>query len=472
MNIATVAMPKSRKISQKNAASSVARSPAISVQTILASDAIAPPATLLIDSPRDMGQEDVSLDRYYSKDWHDKEVKTVWQKTWQMACRLEDIPEVGDTEVYDIVHDSLIIVRTGLANADIRAYVNSCLHRGTILRTEGGNVRHLKCPVHGLTWGLDGKLAGLPCAWDFPQIDRENFSLPEAKVGIWGGFVFINFDANCEPLVSYLECLPEHFKAFGLENRYKAVHGGKVLPCNWKLAQEAFMEGFHIAPTHPQSVEYTADTNTQYDVFEGRHVSRFIMPQGVASPMLGDYPQQKIVDAMQRDIGFYAKGDLTLAVGENAREKIADYARTRYSKTTGKDFSQLSTSEAVDLVQYLLFPNLSPWGGMATPLVYRFRPNGDNPEECIMEIMMLFAKNDDGSHPPAGKATIVGVHDSWHKVPGMGSAADVTDQDTENLKRIQRGIRASKKPGATMSVYQESRIRHFHKTLEEYMAKP
>ena len=59
--------------------------------------------------------------------------------------RVEDIPEVGDTEVYDIVHDSLIIVRTGTGESDIRAYVNSCLHRGTILRTEGGNVRHIKC---------------------------------------------------------------------------------------------------------------------------------------------------------------------------------------------------------------------------------------------------------------------------------------------------------------------------------------
>ena len=466
MNTVRVAMP----VSRKPTSASPPRSPARSVQEILAGDANPPPPILQLDSPRDMGREDVSLDRYYSRAWHDLEVKTVWQKVWQMACRVEDIPNVGDTEVYDIVHDSLIIVRTGTGTADIRAYVNSCLHRGTILRTEGGNVRHLKCPVHGITWGLDGKLAGLPCTWDFPQVDRENFCLPEAKVGLWGGFVFINFDMNCEPLTSYLECLPEHFKAFDLESRYKAVHGGKVLPCNWKLAQEAFMEGFHIATTHPQSVEYTADTNTQYDVFDGRHVSRFIMAEGVASPALGNYPQQKIVDAIQRDIGFYAKGDITVGPGETAREKIADHARARYSKSSGKDFSKLSTSEAVDLIQYLLFPNLSPWGGMASPLVYRFRPNGDNPEECIMEIMLLFSKNDDGSHPPVGKATIVGVNDSWHKVPGMGSAADVTDQDTDNLKRIQRGIRASKKPGATMSVYQESRIRHFHQTLEAYMA--
>ena len=441
-----------------------------SVQQILDTDKYPPPPVLRLQSPRDMGRDDVSLDRYWTRDWHEREVEKVWRKTWQMACRVEDIPNVGDTEVYDIVHDSLIIVRTGTGPDDIRAYVNSCLHRGTILRTEGGNVRHLKCPVHGLTWGLDGQLAGLPCAWDFPQIEREKFCLPQARVGLWAGFVFINFELEGESLESYLECLPEHFKAFKLEDRYKAVHGGKVLPCNWKLAQEAFMEGFHVAATHPQSVEYTADTNTQYDVFDGRHVNRFIMPEGVASPALGEsYPQQKIVDAMRRDMSFYAKAP-DLAEGESARERMADHARARFSKSTGRDFSELSTSEALDLIQYQLFPNLGPWAGHATPLVYRFRPHGDNPEECVMEIMMLFAKAPDGSHPPSPKATIVGIHQSWHDVPGMGSAADVTDQDTENLKRMQRGIRASKKPGATMSVYQESRIRHFHRTLEAYLA--
>ena len=441
-----------------------------SVQDILASDRNPAPAVLRMESPRYMGQDDVSLDRYYSREWHEREVDTVWRKTWQMACRVEDIPEVGDTEIYEIVHDSVIVVRTGPADADIRGFINSCLHRGAILCAEGGRREHIKCPVHGITWRLDGTLAGLPCRWDFPQVVPEAFSLPEVKVGVWAGFVFINFDADCEPLESYLECLPEHFKAFGLDDRYKAVHGGKILPCNWKLAQEAFMEGLHIATTHPQSVEYTADTNTQYDIFDGRHVNRFVMPEGVASPSLGDYPQQRIVDAMQRDMPFYANRSIVLEEGERARDRVADHARERYSRTSGRDFSELSTSEAIDLIQYFLFPNLGPWAGMATPLVYRFRPHGDNPEECLMEIMMLFAKADDGSHPPAPKPTIVGLEQSWRDVPGMGSAADVADQDTENLKRIQRGIRASRKSGATMSVYQESRIRHFHRTLEAYMA--
>ena len=132
----------------------------------------------------------------------------------------------------------------------------------------------------------------------------------------------------------------------------------------------------------------------------------------------------------------------------------------------------MSDSEALDLIQYTLFPNLGPWAGMATPLVYRFRPHGDNPHESIMEIMMLFAKNADGSHPAPARITWIGVEDSWSRVPNIGSAASVADQDTDNLKRIQRGLRTARKPGVTFSNYQESRIRHFHQTLDAYMARP
>ena len=118
---------------------------------------------LLIDSPRDMGRDDVSLDRYYAREWHEREVRTVWQKTWQMACRVEDIPEVGDSEIYEIVHDSLIIVRTGPAETDIRAYVNSCLHRGTIPahRARQPAPHQVPGPRHHLGAGRQARRAAL-----------------------------------------------------------------------------------------------------------------------------------------------------------------------------------------------------------------------------------------------------------------------------------------------------------------------
>jgi hypothetical protein len=89
----------------------------------------------------------------------------------------------------------------------------------------------------------------------------------------------------------------------------------------------------------------------------------------------------------------------------------------------------------------------------------------------IMEIMFLFAKSADGTHPPPAKVTWLGVDQLWAEAPELGSAARISDQDTDNLRRIQRGLRATKKPGVTLAAYQESRIRHFHKTLDAYLAR-
>ncbi|WP_397592655.1 hypothetical protein [Sphingorhabdus sp.] len=75
----------------------IARRPGPSVQEILDSDTNPAPEIMRMESPA-IGQSsaDVSIERYFSKDWHDREVEQVWRKTWQLACRLEHIPNVGD----------------------------------------------------------------------------------------------------------------------------------------------------------------------------------------------------------------------------------------------------------------------------------------------------------------------------------------------------------------------------------------
>lgn len=133
--------------------------------------------------------------------------------------------------------------------------------------------------------------------------------------------------------------------------------------------------------------------------------------------------------------------------------------------------TNLSDSEALDLIEYLLFPNMVPWGGQALPICYRFRPYGDDPERCVMEIMLLFSKAEDGSHPPPAQIQWLREDQKWADAEGLGSAAMVADQDTNNLMRIQKGLRTTRKPGITLARYQESRIRHFHNTLDDYMAK-
>jgi phenylpropionate dioxygenase-like ring-hydroxylating dioxygenase large terminal subunit len=444
--------------------------PGPSVQDVFARDPVPPPPLMRVESPATgLGTADVSIERYFAKDWHDREVDKVWRKTWQLACRVEDIPNAGDHILYEIVHDSLIVVRTG--SGEIKALVNSCLHRGTMLRTEGGCVNQFKCPFHGFTWGLDGHFVGMPSAWDFPTIDRANFALPEARVGVWAGFVFVNFDADAEPLETYLENLPEHFADFRLEDRYKAAHVAKIMPCNWKLAMEAFCEAYHVSSAHPQVMGYYGDENTQYDVWPGvRHVSRMISVQGVPSPSRARTLPETTIAEMRRDIPFFAGKPVEIAPGSTARAALADRARTKIGRSSGRDMSALSDSEALDLIEYMLFPNMVPWGGQSLPICYRFRPHGDNPEQSVMEIMFLFAKAPDGSHPPSATITWLGLDEPWSNAPELGSAAMVADQDTDNLKRIQRGLRASRKPGVTLASYQESRLRHYHQTLDHYMA--
>jgi phenylpropionate dioxygenase-like ring-hydroxylating dioxygenase large terminal subunit len=91
---------------------------------------------------------------------------------------------------------------------EIKALVNSCLHRGTLLRISGGCVNQFRCPFR-------------------------SFALPEARVGVWAEFVFINFDADAEPLETNRENLAEHFADCRLEGRWRAAHAAKIIPCNW-----------------------------------------------------------------------------------------------------------------------------------------------------------------------------------------------------------------------------------------------
>ncbi len=113
-----------------------------------------------------------------------------------------------------------------------------------------------------------------------------------------------------------------------------------------------------------------------------------------------------------------------------------------------------------------MFPNFHPWGAY-NRIVYRFRPNGDRHDESIMECMYLspFA----GERPPAAPIHWLGPDDDWTKAPELGFLARVFNQDTFNLPKVQLGLRTMVKPGVTLSLYQETKIRHFHRLLERQL---
>jgi phenylpropionate dioxygenase-like ring-hydroxylating dioxygenase large terminal subunit len=451
------------------------------LQELLNDDVIKAPASFREVPEMDLGTTDVSIDRYISKEWHDAEVEKVWRKTWQVACRAEEIPEVGDFVVYDIVDDSVIVVRT--AQDEIRAYFNACLHRGNALCLESGHAQQFRCPYHGFTWSLAGTLERIPSQWDFKHIPVEKFSLPEAKVGEWGGFVFVNLDPDCGSLDDYLEILPAHLDEWNFDKRYTYLRVSMVVPCNWKVAQEAFIEGYHVAETHYQKDAdgnpdpdgigaYTDDVMMQYDVWpESRHVTRMTLASGVPSQSVVHHErsEQHIIDTMLRYLPDNERPQL--APGEKARPVLAQFNRKMLGASYGVDLSEHPDTDMLDQVQYTLFPNYTFWPTLFGPLLYRFRPEGNNPDESLMEVYMLHPIPEDGRPYETAKEIRLEKGSLWASVDELGGYGPILDQDTPNMIRMTKGLKATRKPGVTFANYQENRIRHFHRILDEYLAK-
>ncbi|MBM3670933.1 MAG: aromatic ring-hydroxylating dioxygenase subunit alpha [Actinobacteria bacterium] len=443
--------------------------PGPSVQELLDREQRPVPEALRDVAFAPLGSAPITRERYFSYGFHRREVERLWRRVWQMACREEEIPEVGDYFVYDIVDDSLIVVRT--APNEIRAFHNSCLHRGTRLCDGEGRARSFRCSFHGWTWDLDGRLLRMPSEWDFPHVEQRDLCLPEARVACWGGFVFVNLDPECEPFDSFLEILPEQFRAWPMAERWKALHVCKAFRCNWKVALEAFIESYHVITTHPQIMGSTGDTNTQYDTWPGvRHVNRMITPFAVASPTIAStMTEQEIAESMVRTGGRDDAVDLP--EGMSARAFMGEQMRTLVKSALGVDASERTDSEMLDAIEYYLFPNLAPWAGVLNSLVYRFRPNGDDPDSCLMDIMRLHPVPDLGERPPPVAVHHLGLDDPFDLAPELGGLVEIFRQDSMNLPKVQRGLKSSGASTVNFGLYQESRLRHYHATLDEYLAR-
>ncbi len=436
------------------------RSPGLTFQQLLDADTHPVPEVLRLESPRALGSEDIPAERYVAREWHELEKERLWKRVWQFACREEHVPEPGDHVVYEIAGLSYLVIRTH--DGSIKAYPNACLHRGRQLKDHEGHCSEIRCSFHGFAWTLDGRLADVPAAWDFPHLDQrpDDFQLPECAVGTWAGFVFVNPDPDCAPLDEHLGELIEHFEVWDLGNRYVEAHVSRLIEANWKIAQEAFSEAYHVNATHPQILSYLGDTNSQVDVWD--HCARVITPTGTPSPLLDDDPTEQEMFRAMLDVRVDQDAPFTLEEGQTARATLAAMSRERWRPVAGDRVDTMSDAEMVDSIDYTVFPNFHPWGAF-NRIVYRFRPNGDDHRSSIMECFLLSPFN--GERPPPAEERRLGVDDPWTDAPELGMLAKVFQQDVFNMAKVQRGLETTRKPGLTLANYQESKIRWLHDLL-------
>ncbi len=442
-----------------------ARCPGESVQDLLARDSRNVPDYLTTHSYEFLGDEDIPYSRYVSREFHDLEIRHLWPRTWQWACREEHIPEAGDYHVYDVGPYSAIVMRT--TEGAIKAYRNSCMHRGTKLKPSfsSGHAASIRCPYHGWDWHLEGTIKAFPCEWDFPHVEPDKVSLTPVRAECWGGFVFVNFDQNAAPLAQYLGAMTAHIDNAVFADRYIAQHVQKELNCNWKIASEAFLEAYHVMETHSQLSRTNGDANTQYD-FYGDHISRLINVAGTPSSFCKEeLSEQDILDLFLVGDRSEVSDKLIVPPGGTARRVMAQFFRDNVAKA-GQDISGVSDSEIVDSIAYFVFPNQQFFVGHTFPIVYRFRPLGQAHDRSLFDLILLKPRPKDGTPVEPAEPYWLKAEESYTTVPGMDPyVGHVFDQDTGNMQAAHEGALTALKPGATLGNYQEIRVRHFHRTL-------
>lgn len=422
------------------------------------------PDTLKIDmtplekaADPDLPYEIIAKERYTDSGFMQLEWERMWSRIWLLGCMEQDLRETGDYVVTDIGPESILIVRQ--EDGGVRAFYNVCQHRGNQLREEGsGHAESFQCAYHHWEYHLDGSFKRIPDLETFPQ-GSPCTGLEELPCDSWGSMVFFSLDPEVEPLLDYLENIPEHLGPYQFEKMARDRHVTVEWDCNWKASVDAFNESYHVQGIHPQLLWHLDDLDIQIDTY-GRH-NRYLIKFATLSPRINRPPDippgiKHLMKEGGMDPADYY-GRVT-----DVRHDLQQFKR-EHAAEQGKDYSRLHDAQLTDDFHYLIFPNITMNVHADDYWIFRQRPHATDPNKCFFDIWTF---------------KLVPEGEEWPELPefkqfkhGEKSIGLVLDQDAANLPGVQKGMNSKGFRGLWLGK-QELRIRHFHKVLDDYVYGP
>jgi choline monooxygenase len=179
------------------------------------------------------------------------ERERIFRRAWQYVARADQIAEPGSFCATEAGGIPIVLVRDQ-AGA-LRAFVNVCRHRGSLVCEGEGKRETLQCPYHAWTYDLDGSLRAAPRSEREPGFDKDGLGLVPVLVETWGPFVFVNPDAGAAPLAESLGELPDLVAAAGLDvdSLRFLERSTSSYEANWKVCCENYLECYHCQVAHP-----------------------------------------------------------------------------------------------------------------------------------------------------------------------------------------------------------------------------
>ncbi|QIG81549.1 aromatic ring-hydroxylating oxygenase subunit alpha [Stakelama tenebrarum] len=418
----------------------------------------------------------VPASRYYDPAFYALENEHLWPHVWQMACRLEQIPNVGDWVEYTNVGKSVIVVRT---KSGVKAYHNHCRHRGVPL-TEGGHgnckTKGFICPFHGWRWNMDGENTFVYGRQLFEEdkLDPAELALREVRVETWGGCAFINHDKDAPSFRESMGDVLPALEARGMDKLRVEWWFATELPANWKIAMEAFMEGYHVMKTHPQlqhaqpslyNARYGNDTGGLGPLINPNLDTKGNIAEAIETMELLNEGMSGLVHAKEVAI---AKQFADVDLPEDPQQGVMAWygmvmtAITEQLRAKGEDVpdvAKVMVEHPVEAVTYL-FPNyflLTYFTSMAS---YRIRPTG--PETCRFEIWSL-TQYPEGEEPEVPQEPTVLPYDSQ-------DFPMIPRQDYSNIPLQQKGLHSTGFDFMRLAKSVEGLISNYQRLIDGYIA--
>lgn len=184
-------------------------------------------------------------------------------------CPSATLAKKGDYVARAAVGTPLLVVR-GM-DGEVRAFINSCRHRGMPVASGTGCARAFVCPYHAWSYALDGSLKNIADAHGFPGVDAKQHGLIEVSAKEKGGVIYVNQECDIDD-----HSLSEAFDFFS-ENQEFFDQDRVSDDTNWKLIAETTMEGYHIKGLHKNSFyPFGLDNTNVVETFGAN--SRIVFP--------------------------------------------------------------------------------------------------------------------------------------------------------------------------------------------------
>jgi len=420
-------------------------------------------------------------ERYYSQEFFEAE-RALWLHVWQHACHTTEIPNPGDFTEYKILDQSVMLIRQ--PDGSVKGFYNACRHRGTALACGTGTFRggQVVCPFHGWRWNLDGSNSYVYTKQGFrpDTVEPAEVDLPEVQVGERYGFIWVNFDPDAIPFEEHFRGVERALDPHGFELMHVNWWHQIEFQANWKIAQEAFFEAYHVMQSHPEMALFQRDEAYNALSFANYAEVKELGHTWARMEASEIFDDAELTHGAKSPAELFHANIMTMWQGaqSNTNERQAAIAdellnAVPHDKFFEEFFRQVYADAAERNVplpppapemtpHWTAFPNFTGVVSLGCALTYRARPHPTDPNKCIYDFWGL-------EIPPEGtpvKRPQIAADDAptWDDLWFV-------QQDASNIERMQTGVRTRAHHFQRVAPKMEQMIVNWHQTLDQYLAK-